>query len=247
MMGGRPVVVLDLCAGTGSIGKSMRHIFRGRDVTYISVDNEVRHKPTFVADVRTWDWKRDLAKHFDGRVPRFDIVWASPPCTEYSLAKSIGRRNFRLADSIVKACWNIIAELAPERWYMENPSTGYLKTRPFMARYAAYMHFCSYCRYGRDFKKPTNIWTNVDCELKECTRETPCKHKRLTNTHPVASQHSANYQSDTGLNSGIARFKAYQIPHGLLKELFSAPPSETLPPVPPAQTKRGARAARATG
>lgn len=221
----RPTLrVLDLCSGTGSIWIAIKRIFgKDFDIEYVSVDNVLKFDPTFCVDIRKWDFKKDLVERFGKGGLLFDIIWSSPPCTHYSLAKSVGVRDFKTADAIVKACWKIIHELDPPRWFMENPSTGYLHKRPFMKKYVRYIKECCYCRYGRDFKKPTHIWTNVGCEFKTCDNDTPCKWKRANNTHPVASQGGPNVMANNGLNSGISRNKAYEIPIGLLRELFTCP------------------------
>ena len=41
-----------------------------------------KFKPTVVADILLWDYTVFPSGHFD-------VVWASPPCTEYSRAKQL--------------------------------------------------------------------------------------------------------------------------------------------------------------
>lgn len=64
------MLMLDLCCGLGGASKAMKE--RGWDVITVDIDPEFN--PTIVADLRTF--------HYSG--PRPDLVWASPPCTEFS-------------------------------------------------------------------------------------------------------------------------------------------------------------------
>ena len=52
----------------------------------------------------------------------FDIVVASPPCTEYSAAKTTGvRKEEELADPLVKKALEIIQYFSPPVWWLETP------------------------------------------------------------------------------------------------------------------------------
>ncbi len=62
--------MLDLFAGLGGASQAMRA--RGWDV--VTVDNDPRFGCTHTADLSTWGYEG----------PPVDLVWASPPCTEFS-------------------------------------------------------------------------------------------------------------------------------------------------------------------
>ena len=53
--------ILELCAGTGSIGKPFREL--GWEVT--SLDLMSTFNPTIVADLTTWDYQAFSPGHFD--------------------------------------------------------------------------------------------------------------------------------------------------------------------------------------
>ena len=71
--------VLELFSGTGSVGNVCRRL--GCIVTSLDRDMD--------ADVRTHIMDRDFRSYPPGF---FEVIWASPPCTEYSVAKTVGVR-----------------------------------------------------------------------------------------------------------------------------------------------------------
>ena len=93
-------------------------VFRSYGHTVATLDRDMP------ADIQTdiVDWKYK-------ELPRdsFDVIWASPPCTEYSLAKTTGVRKIDEANAIVKRTLEILAYFNPATWILENPQTGLLK------------------------------------------------------------------------------------------------------------------------
>ena len=141
---------LELCAGTGSFSRACTV----SGSTPITVDIDPSFQPTHVCDVRQFDYTR---LYPDKKTFRY--IWCSPPCTHYSNAKRSGIRDYNEADSIVRRCLEIIDNYDCELWFIENPSTGYLKTRPCMnGRPYHVVDYCAYEDSGR--KKATAIWTN---------------------------------------------------------------------------------------
>jgi len=135
---------LELFSGTKSFSKYNNY-------NNISVDIDNSNKPTFNIDIMEFDYKK-----YD--IGYFSVIWASPPCTEYSTCLTTRSRNLELADMIVKKTLEIINYLKPKYYYIENPFTGLLKTRPFMI--GKYYFKVDYCKYGKNYRKRTAIWTN---------------------------------------------------------------------------------------
>ena len=99
----------------------------------------------------------------------FNAIWASPVCTHYSCARTKAHtpRNFEWADGLVLKTLEIIEYFNPPVWYIENPQSGLLKTRPFMENLGyTDVDYCRYCYWG--YRKRTRIWTNTDLQGKLC-------------------------------------------------------------------------------
>ena len=110
--------LLELFSGTKSVGTIATNI--GYNVISLELKN---------ADINTdiLEWN---CKVFDRN--HFDFIWSSPPCTEYSVAKTTGIRNIEYANKIMLKTIEIIKYFNPKYWIIENPQTGLLKKQPFM-------------------------------------------------------------------------------------------------------------------
>ena len=171
--------LLELFSGTGSIHKAFRA--QGWDV--VSLDLDKKANATITCSLMDWDYTGFPPGHFD-------CVWASPPCTHYSIARTTAKtpRDFEGSDALVQRVLDIIEYYKPITWFFENPQTGYLKTRPVVQglRYRD----ISYCVFGFSYKKATRIWTNSEtwAPLPMCCRARPCQSSAETGRHSMTAQ-----------------------------------------------------------
>ena len=145
--------VLELFAGSRSFSKQAEKL--GYNVFTTDINNF--DKIDYIVDVLDFD---------TNRVPfKPDIIWASPPCTSYSIAAISHHRPHnkplssfaKKSDLIVKKTLQIINILNPKYWYIENPR-GMLRKQEFMKNLPRTTIW--YCKYGETRAKPTDIWTN---------------------------------------------------------------------------------------
>ena len=200
--------VLELFAGSRSIGKIAEElgmeVFSSDLIEFEGIDY-----PISILDF-------DVTK-----VPfKPDIIWASPPCTGFSVA-AIGHHwaggkgayipktdTARLGIELVKKTIEVIEHFNPTYWFIENPR-GVLRKMPFMEGYKR--NTVTYCQYGDERMKPTDIWTNSNLwtPRKMCKNGDPC--------HVAAPRGSR-----TGTQGRANAYERSKIPEELCLEILKS-------------------------
>lgn len=165
--------------------KQMSTTFASHGFDTLTIDNEPSCEADITCDILL------LPEHFEG----IDVLWASPPCTAFSVA-SIGRNwnkgtvehtpktdKARLGIALVEKTVRIITKTKPTKWYIENPRGMFRKIIPqVMDKYGITEYrrvTVTYCQYGEKNMKPTDIITNdFDWQPRpHCKNGDPCHEK----------------------------------------------------------------------
>lgn len=212
------VRVLELFCGTKSIGRHCHTV----GYTVYSIDIDPKCAPDVVTDIMKWDYKV-FPPGF------FQIIWASPPCTHYSVLRTTGGpRDIEGANKIVMRTLEIIRYFQPHVWFMENPATGYLKDQSFM-KGLPYIDV-HYCKYGYPYRKWTRIWTNLEGFTPKL-----CKNDCDALVEDKVSGCLRHQGTFGGIYPGVPLHQRYSIPPSLVSEMFryAKRMMETVPPSPP--------------
>jgi len=148
-----------------------------------------------------------------------DIIWASPPCTTFSIAScgyhwnapdDQGNREPKTEAAetgllILKQTIWILNELQPKFFVIENP-------RGLMRKMDAVQYLkrdtVTYCQYGDNRMKPTDLWHNLDWTPRPmCKNGMPC--------HEAAPR-----GSKTGTQGLKGNYERSKVPYELCKEIL---------------------------
>ena len=197
--------MLDLFSGTGSVGDAFRR--EGYDV--VSVDNNPKYQPTIVADILAWDYKSAYPVRY------FDVVFACPPCTQYSQAKTTGERDLDGADALVERALEIIRYFGPRLWFLENPRDGLLKTRQCVKDIPSVdVDYCQFSAWG--YRKPTRIWGGE--HIKD-VRPRVCDPETCPNMVERPNGHKGHRERLGGNDMRATRDDKYRVPEDLVRYL----------------------------
>ena len=200
--------VLELFAGSRSFSK---------------VAEELGHK-TYTTDIKPFDKIDQVCDIFNFNLSKMekkfgypDIIWASPPCTYFSVA-SIGHHwnkdhtpkteQAKLGVKIVQKTLDIINFLKPDYFFIENPRG---KLRKLDVVKDILRATVTYCQYGDNRMKPTDIWTNNTNwkPRKICKNGMPCHE-------------SAPRGSQTGTQGLKGNYERSIVPYELCKEILES-------------------------
>ena len=201
--------MLDLFSGTGSVSR----VFEDHGFEVVSVDIAENFSPTIVTDILTWDYKAAFQPGY------FDIIFCSPPCDHFSRARTTAPRDLDKADALVKKALEIILYFKPEKWFLENPRSGLLAGRSYMADIPYVdVDYCQFSDWG--YQKPTRIWGDESilkiaprkCDMQTCPNLCPRENGRLGHREILG-----------GNQMRTTRLEKYRIPEALIRYLCGWP------------------------
>jgi hypothetical protein len=202
------IKVLELFAGSRSVGKVAEEL--GMEVFSSDINNF--DGINYVVNILEFDYSK---------VPFTpDVIWASPPCTGFSVA-AIGHHwtggkgayipkteTARLGIELVKKTLEIIDYYKPKFWFMENPR-GVLRKMDIVKNLKR--NTVTYCQYGDERMKPTDIWTNSEVWI-------PRKMCKNGDTCHVAAPRG----SRTGTQGRSNAYERSKIPNDLCHEILNS-------------------------
>ena len=202
------MIIFDFFAGTGSATKA----FEDAGHTVISFELNPKQLATENVDILELDANELITKYGQP-----DFIWASPPCTTFSVA-SCGvywNKDGTIKDdrvyhgiAMVEKTILLIDELKPRLGYIiENPR-GMLRKQPMMETLPR--HTITYCQYGDFRMKPTDLWGIVPgwSPRAMCKPGQPCHE-------------GAPRGTSTG-STRLSRTKRSMIPYELGEEICEA-------------------------
>lgn len=202
--------VLELFAGSRSIGKAAKEL--GYKVFSVDINN-----------FEGIDLVKDIEFLTKDDIPFIpDVIWASPPCTTYSIAaighhRDMGKPKTDFAAKSDRLVINVL-KLIKEfdcKYFIENPR-GYMRKMFFMNGIPRTTVW--YCRYGDTRAKPTDIWSNHIYSLFNKNGWQP--KQECFNGNKKCHHESAPRGSKTGTQGLKNNYERSKIPYELCKEIL---------------------------
>lgn len=215
-MKGTIIKVLDLFAGSCSFSNVAKEL--GHET--FTVDNGL---DLFTVDhYSKIDLVEDILNVSSKDIPwKPDFIWASPPCTTFSISSCMhhwtkpeedGTRypkseKSKLGLQLLEKTLSLIVELEPSFYAIENPR-GLMRKMPIMESWRR--HTVTYCQYGDNRMKPTDIWTNAPWTPRPMCKNGDSCHK------------AAPRGSTTGTQGMQNSYEKSKVPYELCKEILTS-------------------------
>jgi len=202
--------ILELFAGSRSIGKVANEL--GYEVFSVDINN-----------FKGIDLVKDIEFITKDDIPFIpDVIWASPPCTTYSIAaighhRDMGKPKTDFAaksDRLVLNTLKLIKEFDC-KYFIENPR-GYMRKMFFMKGIPRTTVW--YCTYGDTRAKPTDIWSNHIYSLFNQKGWQP--RQECFNGNTNCHHQPAPRGSRTGTQGMKNNYERSIVPYELCKEIL---------------------------
>ena len=196
---------IDLCSGLG--GFSQAFVDAGWEV--VTVDIDPSFNPTVCADILTLSASDIETKTKLRAFSAYEkvVVVASPPCERFSRAHALWpKKGIRKALEIAGACIELIINIQPKYWCLENPKARlrwFIGEPPHSVQLSDYGHNGAGAGRRRNewgTAKPTDLWGNIPFPMVEAQRLVKLR----------------------GPNEGGPRAKKAEMPYGLSQAILEA-------------------------
>ena len=214
---------LDLFSGTHSFTKVAKEF----GYECVTLDISAKYNPDIVCDILEFDYTV-------WPVGYFDFIWASPPCTLFSVAaahmftEEERNQRFERGKAVAQRALEVVEYLKPKHFVFENPLSSAIWKQGIFDHIPKKR--VSYCQYGFEYRKNTLLATNVDFDAKFCRHD--CEfvcifidaQGKTHRHHAEIAQHGPSGQvRHLGIQTAsYSQDDLYRVPPKLIRDILAA-------------------------
>jgi len=113
-------------------------------------------------------------------------------------------------EGYVEKTLELIRIFNPDFFFIENPASGFMKF--YLKDHPMYHNYTTYCQYGFDYMKRTNVFSNIPLNLKSCKNGDDC--------HTDTFSQRWDHKKQTHEMKALTYYDRSLIPEGLIRDIL---------------------------